>query len=83
MNPRKPGHADKASTPPGVELRVQVRRRLVDYSYAVGSPAYATPEYDWDLLVDGRCISTFRRRRDAVAEARSSSAAQLLAGSQR
>ncbi|UUW87413.1 hypothetical protein [Pimelobacter simplex] len=79
MRPRKPEHADKISTPPGVESRVQIRRRLVQYSYPQnGNVHNATPEYFWDILVDGRCVDTFRLRREAVAWARDHSAKWLL-----
>lgn len=81
MTPLRPEHADKAATPPGVETRVQIRRRLVAYAYPRnGNVHNPTPEYAWDLLVDGRRVDTFRLRREAVSCARSNSAEALLAG---
>lgn len=71
MRPRKPEHADKVEAIAGADSRLAVRRRLVQYSYPQnGNLHNATPEYFWDLLLDGRMVDTSRLKRDMVEAAR-------------
>ena len=71
VQPRQPHHEDYTRQVAGIGgSRIRVGRRLVDYSYAKGSPAYATPQYEWHLIVDGHVQGVFRTRRQAVEDAR-------------
>lgn len=71
VQPRQPHHADYTRQVAGIGgSRIRIGRRLVDYSYAKGSPTYATPKFEWHLLVDGNLRESFQTKRQAVEAAR-------------
>lgn len=68
MLPHKPEHANKReSVAPGYEIE----RRLLRYSYAkngnVGNP---TPQYHWNLYLNGKLVDSGSRRTPLVKAAK-------------
>lgn len=75
MEPLQPGHANKIVPLRGTEFSVQ--RVLVGYAYPVnGNVHNPTPNYRWNLLLDGRLVDTDAHMRRLVEAAKRPGAAK-------
>ena len=76
MEPLKPEHANKTVPVTGTEF--SVGRVLVGYAYPVnGNLHNPTPEYRWNLILDGRVVDHDKLMRTLVSAARKPNAAEL------
>lgn len=66
--PRRPEHADKRES---LTNGYEIERRLMGYAYPKnGNLLNPTPQYRWNLYLDGKLVDGDRRRAPLVEEAK-------------